>query len=112
MMKSALTLLSLSMLLTACATESKLAANTGPVEPTAADVSQTMQPATAWKDWAEARPAEVKAVAKPSTDRSVSHLAAAPDFHRFMANWSGAMQSSLTPWTGVIKRCDTQESVK
>lgn len=112
MNKTVLAMLSLSMLVTACATESKLAASSEAVEPMAVDSSQTLQPATTQHVDADAKLVEIKAVAKPANDQTVSRLAAAPDFYHCLVSWSGAVQTTLTPWTGAIKQCDTLGSAK
>lgn len=112
MHKSAIAFLTLSMLLSACATESRQAANAEPVAQAVAETGLPAQVAAPVAALVEAKPVEIKAADKPVADPAVGRLAVAPDFYQCMVNWAGAMQSSLTPWTGAIKQCDTRGSGK
>jgi len=99
MYKTALAALVLSMLLSACATESGLEANGG----AAVESGQPVQAVAAL-------PAahESNAVSAPDASR----LAMAPDFQHCLVNWSGAIQSYLTPWTEPARQCDTRRVEK
>lgn len=108
MHKSALASLVLSMLVSACATESKLATNAEPVGLPVTETSPPVQVSAPVPVLVEEKPVEIKAASKPL----VGHVALAPDFYQCMVSWAGAMQTSLTPWTGAIKQCDTRESGK
>lgn len=78
--------LSLSMLISACATESNLIINSEPVEPIAVGRSQTLQTDATPNVVAETKLVEVKAVAEPANEQTVSRLAAAPDFYHCLVN--------------------------